>query len=170
MPLASGTCSVSDRNKLLLLRNPDIWTHLKLGLFADLQQHPRGPDAPSPTVPTTREMQEIWQLNYAETLHQLALFSIGRDALREQALVLKALEEVAERGITSNAREHAQRALMALSDKEPVQHDEPIHKHIMLSYQWDSQVEHALCVSLSHIQLRLCAQCADAILLRVCTA
>ena len=149
MPLASGTCSVSDRNKLLLLQNPDIWTHLRLGLFADLQQHPRGPDAPSSTVPTARAMQEIWQRNYAETMHQLALFSIGRDALREQALVLKALEEVAERGITSDAREHAQRALMALSDKEPVQHEEAIHKHIMISYQWHSQV--SMCVSLSLI-------------------
>jgi hypothetical protein len=141
LPRVVATCRISDRNKLLLLRNPDIWVHLKLGLFADLERHPRGPDAPSPTIQTGREMMEIWQCHYAETLHQLALFSIACDALREQASVLQALEEVAERGMTSNARQHAQRALMALSNVEPEQRG-GAPKHIMLSYQWDSQVSH----------------------------
>ena len=81
------------------------------------------------------EMQAVWQRNYAEMLWQLALFPSGRDAMQQEAAVLKALEEVRERGMTAEAREHAAGALMALSDREmhASASDEP--KHIMLSYQ-----------------------------------
>lgn len=126
-------CSVSDRNKLLLLKCPDLWTFLVLGLFLD-EDHPRGLSAAPPSTPIPIEVQAIYQRNYAETLQQLALFPSGRDALREQAAVMKALEEVAERGLSAEAKEHAEGALMALSDKE-MHADADGPKHIMLSYQ-----------------------------------
>lgn len=50
---------------------------------------------------------------------------------------MKALEEVADRGMTPEAREHAEGALMALSDKEMMASSSGAEgrKHIMLSYQ-----------------------------------
>lgn len=57
--------------------------------------------------------------------------------MREEASVMKALEEVADRGMTPEAREHAEGALMALSDKEMMASSSGAEgrKHIMLSYQ-----------------------------------
>ena len=80
-------------------------------------------------------MQAVFQRNYTETLQQLALFPAGREAILQEPLVLKALEEVAERGMTPEAREHAEGALMALSDKEMQASESEGPKHIMLSYQ-----------------------------------
>ena len=119
---------------MLLLKTPDLWTHLTLGLFLEPEQHPRGPNAAAPVVPALDDMRAIWQRNYAETLHQLALFPSGCEAMREQTAVTKALEEVAERGMTPEAKAHAQGALMALSERQPALDPEG-PKHIMLSYQ-----------------------------------
>ena len=80
-------------------------------------------------------MQAIWQCNYAEMLQQLALFPSGRDAMQQEAAVIRALEEVAERGLTPEATKHAEGALMALSDREMHASDSGEPKHIMLSYQ-----------------------------------
>ena len=99
--------SISDHNKLLLLKNPDVFKLLILGLFVDLERHPLGPNAAPPYAPVPAETQAIWQRNSAETLQQLALFPSGRDALREHADVMKALEVVAENGMTPEAQEHA---------------------------------------------------------------
>ena len=133
LPLTSACVrdSVSDRHKLLLLNSPDLWTHVQLALFID-PEHPRGDNGKHPV---SAEMRAVWQRNYTEMLWQLALFPSGRDAMQQEAAVLKALEEVRERGMTAEAREHAAGALMALSDREmhASASDEP--KHIMLSYQ-----------------------------------
>ena len=104
---------------------------MQLALFID-PEHPRGDNGKHP-APV--EMRAVWQRSYAEMLWQLALFPSGRDAMQQEAAVLKALEEVRERGMTAEAREHAAGALMALSDREmhASASDEP--KHIMLSYQ-----------------------------------
>lgn len=81
-------------------------------------------------------MRAIWQRNYAETLHQLALFPSGCEAMREQTALIKALEGVAERGVTQEAKAHAQGALMALSERTmQLAPDAESPKHIMLSYQ-----------------------------------
>lgn len=80
-------------------------------------------------------MQALWQRNYTETLQQLALFPAGCEAILQEPVLLKALEEVAERGMTPEAREHAEGALMALSDKEMQASESEGPKHIMLSYQ-----------------------------------
>ena len=86
-------------------------------------------------APVPVEVQAVWQRRVTETLLQLALFPSGREALLQEAAVLQSLEEVAQRGMTAEAREHAEGTLMALSDKEmqPSGSDGP--KHIMLSYQ-----------------------------------
>ena len=81
------------------------------------------------------DMRAIWQRNYTEMLWQLALFPSGRDAMQQEAAVLKALEEVRERGMTVEAREHAAGALMALSDREMHASVSGEPRHIMLSYQ-----------------------------------
>ena len=49
------------------------------------------------------------------------------------------MEAVAEAGLSAEARQYAQAALLALSDKEMVADTEG-QKHIMISYQWDHQV------------------------------
>ena len=49
-----------------------------------------------------------------------------------------ALQAVAEAGLSEEAREFAQAALLALSDKKLEMVIEG-QKHIMLSYQWDAQ-------------------------------
>eukprot|EP01045_Picozoa_sp_COSAG04_P004170 COSAG04_NODE_177_length_21403_cov_37.154807_11_plen_615_part_00 len=125
------SCSVSDHNKPLLLKAPSFFKFLVLGLFTD-PEHPRGQNG---TNPVPGEMQAIWQRNFAEILQQLALFPAGSEALLQEAAVLKALEEVAERGMSAEAREHAAGALMALSDKEIHASESGGPKHIMLSYQ-----------------------------------
>ena len=94
-----------------------------------------GPKAAPPQKPTPAAMQAVYQRNYTETVCQLALFPPGREALLGQAAILKALEEVAARGLTPEAQEHAQGALMALRDKEMHASDAEGPKHIMLSYQ-----------------------------------
>ena len=127
--------SVSDKHKTLLFTAPDIWTLLTLGLFLDAEQHPRGQNAVPPSSPVPVEIQAIWQRNYAEALQQLALFPPGREAILQQPSIMKALEEVAERGMSPEAREHAEGALIALSDKEMQAVDGDGPKHIMLSYQ-----------------------------------
>ena len=127
--------SVSDRHKQLLLKNPDLWTLIRLGLFID-------PDHPKASTPVA--IQEISQRDYSEALQQLAVFPAGREAILAEASIVKALEEVAERGVTPEAREHAEGALMALSDKEMQPSDSEGPKHIMLSYQVSHDLSRAL--------------------------
>ena len=104
---------------------------MQLALFID-PEHPRGDNGKHP-APV--EMRAVWQRSYAEMLWQLALFPSGRDAMQQEAAVLKALEEVRERGMTVEAREHAAGALMALSDREMHASVSGEPRHIMLSYQ-----------------------------------
>lgn len=59
-----------------------------------------------------------YQRNYTETLQQLALYPAGREALLQESSMMKALEQVAGSGMTPEAREHAEGALLALSDKQ----------------------------------------------------
>ena len=103
--------SVSDRNKLLLLKSPDFFTHLALGLFVD-REHPRGVLSEH-ALPA--EMQALLQRDYAEAVLQLALFPSGREALRQEAAVVSALEKVAKDGMTPEAQEHAGERLPPLS-------------------------------------------------------
>lgn len=133
--------SVSDRNKLLLLKCPDLWTHFQLGLFID-------PDHPAASTPI--ELQAVYQRNYAEALQQLALFQSGREAIRQEPAIMKALEEVAERGMTPEAKEHAEGAMMALSDKELQASNSEGPKHIMLSYQVRADEIFVYCSPSSH--------------------
>ena len=123
---------VSDENKPLLLANPDFIPYLVDALLLD-PDHPRA---------GMKEDLRIWcQTHHAECLAQLAMYEPAREALRQDPSVTPALEEVADTGLSAEARQFAQAALLALSDKE--MHAGGMHaageKHIMLSYQWDKQ-------------------------------
>ena len=78
------------------------------------------------------ELKSWCQQHHAECLAQLAVFVPAREALRADPSVIPALEAVAEGGLTAEARQFAEAALLALSDKE-------LHvavegqKHVMLS-------------------------------------
>jgi hypothetical protein len=92
-----------------------------------------------PTLPTPKEAQAVWQEGYSEALYQLALFQPGKEALLDNPDAITALEAVAERGMTEEAKQHARGALQALRG-----FDEPcsklVPKHIMLSYQVSTQL------------------------------
>lgn len=78
-------------------------------------------------------------MHHTECFAQLAGFAPAREALRQDPSVVPALQAVAEIGLSAEARDFAQAALAALSDKELQSLAEGEEKHVMLSYQWDSQ-------------------------------
>ena len=84
------------------------------------------------------ELKSWCQEHHAECLAQLAVFEAAREPLRQDPSVIPALEAVAEAGLSAEARQYAQAALLALSDKQMHAEVEG-QKHIMLSYQWLSQ-------------------------------
>ena len=91
-------------------------------------------------APTPEATQEVWQRNCTEALEQLALFEPGKVALAQDTKVIEALQEVAARGMSEEARESARGALFALSDEQPDRSDEGAdRRHVMLSYQWNAQ-------------------------------
>ena len=120
---------ISDCNKQLLLANANFIPYLINGLFLD-PQHPR--------ADLKNEIKEWNQTMHAECLAQLALFPQGRDALRQGPAVSEALQAVVAHGLTAEARNFAQGALLALSDQELQMRTEG-DSHVMLSYQWSSQ-------------------------------
>ena len=71
----------------------------------------------------------------AEAIEQLAVYPPGREALLHDPSVMDALQEVADKGWTDEAREHAAGALMALSDQHPVIGIgvDPDERHLMMS-------------------------------------
>ena len=84
------------------------------------------------------ELKSWCQEHHAECLAQLAVFEPAREPLRQEPSVIPALEAVAEAGLSAEARQYAQAALLALSDKE-LHADVDGQKHVMLSYQWNNQ-------------------------------
>ena len=84
------------------------------------------------------ELKTWCQTHHAECLAQLAVFEPARAPLCQDPSVIPALEAVAEAGMSAEARQFAQAALLALSDKE-MHADAEGQKHIMISYQWDHQ-------------------------------
>ena len=114
---------ISDENKPLLLANRDFLPYVIDALLLDAD-HPRGDMKP--------ELKSWCQQHHAECLAQLAVFVPAREALRADPSVIPALEAVAEGGLTAEARQFAEAALLALSEKE-------LHvavegqKHVMLS-------------------------------------
>jgi len=95
-------------------------------------------DPDHPNAGLKADVREWLQTSTAECFAQLAVYPPGREALRRDPAVTKALEAVAETGLTPQAREFAQTALMTLSDKE-LQLCSEGQQHVMLSYQWDVQ-------------------------------
>ena len=120
---------VSDENKPLLLASPDFIPYLVDALLLDAD-HPR--------AGMKQELKSWCQTHHAECLAQLAVFEPAREALRQDPLVIPALEAVAEAGLSAEARQYAQAALLALNDKELHVHVDG-QQHIMLSYQWNKQ-------------------------------
>ena len=133
---------VSDRHKTLVLNNPEALTLLVHGLFVD-PDHPRGDRASEIlgelALPTPHEIQAVFQRQYVEALQQLTLLPVGREALLNDPRVIAALEAVAERGMTPEAKEHAAGALISLKGFADGEDSGVVAEHVMLSYQWSNQ-------------------------------
>lgn len=95
-------------------------------------------DPEHPRSDLTEDLKQWLQTMHAECLAQLAVHDQGREALLADPSVFCALEELADRGMCKQSREHAAAALMALSEKELVV-DTNHQRHVMLSYQWNFQ-------------------------------
>ena len=118
---------ISDRTKPLLLANPAFIPYLVDALLLD-PAHPRAGVKP--------DLKAWCQTAHAECLAQIAVFEPdGREALRQDPSVRDALRCVAESGLTEEAQQHAESALLALSDKELVKIEEG-QKHVMLSCEY----------------------------------
>jgi hypothetical protein len=78
------------------------------------------------------ELKNWCQQHHAECLAQLAVFAPARETVRADPSVIPALEAVAEGGLTAEARQFAEAALLALSEKE-LRVDAEGQKHVMLS-------------------------------------
>ena len=114
---------ISDKNKPLLVANKGFIPYVVDALLLD-PAHPRAGD---------KQEERCWcQTHHAECLAQLAASQCGLEALRQNASVVPALEAVAKRGLSAEARHFAEAALLVLSGKE-------LHvgmegqKHLMLS-------------------------------------
>eukprot|EP01043_Picozoa_sp_COSAG02_P000789 COSAG02_NODE_16_length_56207_cov_9.816122_6_plen_190_part_00 len=114
---------ISDMNKPLLLARPDFIPYLVDGLLLD-PEHPR--------ADMKAELTSWCQQHHAECLAQLAVFELARETLRGDPSVMPALEAVAAGGLTQEARQFAEAALLALDDKE-LHIDAEGQKHVMLS-------------------------------------
>eukprot|EP01043_Picozoa_sp_COSAG02_P051086 COSAG02_NODE_5334_length_4430_cov_2.102517_1_plen_616_part_00 len=137
---------VSDTNKLLLLNNETFLPHVVDGLLLD-PAHPRA-DTPEP-------VKQVVQRDYAECLQQLALFVPGCAALQADDAVLNALHGLADSGFTEEAKKIARLTLMSLESSLSTASQQHEHhesdsttvpkknhaqrRHIMVSYQWNSQ-------------------------------
>ncbi len=114
---------ISDANKLLLLAHGDFLPYVVDALLLDTD-HPRADMKP--------ELKSWCQCHHVECLAQLAVFAPARETLRADPSVIPALEAVAEGGLTAEARQFAETALLALSEKE-LHVDAERQKHVMLS-------------------------------------
>jgi hypothetical protein len=114
---------IADSAKQMLLNNHGFIPHMVDGLLLD-PEHPR--------KDTDDAIKAAIQCDFAECLAQIAVFKPhGREALRQDSSVLRALEAVAQSGLTEGAQQHAESALLALSDTELVRTEG--QKHVMLS-------------------------------------
>ena len=99
------------------------------------------------------ELKSWCQQHHAECLAQLAVFAPARETLRADPSVIPALEAVAEGGLTAEARQFAEAALLALSEKE-LHIDAEGQKHVMLSCACVVQLPHfgapVVCFYLTH--------------------
>ena len=122
---------ISDRNKPLLLAHPKFLPYVVDALLLD-EEHPRA---------GMEQDKKIWcQEHHVECLAQLAMFEPAREALRQDASVMRALVVMSDSGLSAEGRKFAETALLALSDKtSEVVHVEGEQKHVMVSYQWDAQ-------------------------------
>jgi hypothetical protein len=118
IPLQPAYCdalvnlTVSDTNKLLLTNSPQLIPAILLGLFID-EDHPRGEHATHPALATEKPIREIYQRKYAEAIGQLALSAPGH-ALLQDSEIKAALQQVAQSGLTDEAKLHAKTAQLVL--------------------------------------------------------
>ena len=68
------------------------------------------------------------------------MYPPGRTALLQDPTVVEALQQVVAEGWEDEARNHAQSALAALTDRQHVEHRHHSDvKHVMVSYNWSAQ-------------------------------
>ena len=140
--------TISDVNKQLLLSSAKPYVDILLdGLLLD-EEHPRRGDANTDFEAVKGPVQK----DFVECLLQLSLFEPGRQALLRKSGVVEALQVVSDTGWSSAARDFANAALLALSEKDRAtptagisisssssSNATDLKKHIMISYQWNCQ-------------------------------
>ena len=125
--------SVSEINKELLLNAEGLVPLLVSSLLLDLED-------PRRSQPNFEAIAPVVQRDVAEAIAQLAMFPPGRTALLQDPTVVEALQQVAAEGWEDEARNHAQSALAALTDRQHVEHRQHSDvKHVMVSYNWSAQ-------------------------------
>jgi hypothetical protein len=131
---------ISDKNKELLLASEGFIALLVDSLLLD-PEHPRQDNDTITGKTDWDSAKGPVQRDFAEACAQLSLYPRGCEALLEESSVVEALRVVAEQGWEDEARAHAQNALVALGDRRPEATEKHIlgQKHVMFSYQWNSQ-------------------------------
>jgi hypothetical protein len=95
-----------------------------------------------PDVLRTRmkKEQQVWcQTYHTECFAQLAMWKPAAAALVQEPSVVPALQTVAEKGLSAEAMQFAQSALVALGATQLATVAEDTEKHVMLSYCWKQQ-------------------------------
>jgi hypothetical protein len=125
---------ISDKNKLLLLKCPDLTNMMIEALLLD-PSHSRQDQAAGTKAQIQRDA--------AECFAQLALFEPTREMLARDPAVLDALRTLAGGASTVEAQHCAEGALMSLAPENMLRGELSIdteNLHIMMSYQWGVQV------------------------------
>ena len=122
---------ISDVNKALLIRSPDLMKLLIEALLLD-PEHTR-----QDQLETTKG---TLQHDAAECFMQLALYEPGRDVLQQSPGVLDALRMLVDKALTEEARKCAEGVLVALDPQvEAISGFCGDQFHVMMSYQWAVQ-------------------------------
>ena len=127
---------ISDRNKEMLIQSPGLVPHMIASLMLD-PNHKR--------QDTSQAIKERVQRDYAECIQQISLFPPGCEVLKNNSAVVEALDALADKGWSDEAKQCAHAALMQLCP-ERIKHSEQTGDgngtpadgggHVMISYQW----------------------------------
>jgi hypothetical protein len=125
--------SISDANKAFIIEQKGVFEGLATGLLLE-------PSNPRREQKGASELQTA----SARTLQNLALSPVGAGPMRAHAGVMQALRQLAESGMSEEARQCASGALFELDEQARsgmVQASTSVAavEHIMLSYNWDHQ-------------------------------
>jgi hypothetical protein len=130
---------ISDTNKEMLIESPGFVEHMIASLMLD-PKHKRHHG-------TSQATKARVQRDYAECIQQISLFPSGCEVLKDNSAVVEALDSLATKGWSDEAKQCAHAALMQLCP-ERIKRSEQTGDgngtqanggHVMVSYQWDVQ-------------------------------